>query len=181
MDRDELRDSYVKWLMGLVGLGDEYSMLAQYLFRREFYWSENTPHDENRAIYGKNLRREFLDDEVMDEFGPCRVLEMLVALAINCEKDIMQDDIYGDRTPLWFMEFLKNLNLEIYTNNNKAVIADLWTDVDRVMDVWLGKHYKKNGEGGLFPMPKVKNLPDQREVEIWYQLNSWLEIFEQEG
>ena len=92
---------------------------------------------------------------------------MMVALAIRCEEHIMGDQDIGDRTGLWFWGMIENLGLLSMTDTafNKR-------RVDEIIDIFLNREYKRNGEGGLFT---VKNHRDDlRTVEIWYQLMWYL-------
>ena len=123
--------------------------------------------DENRAESGMDLRWRFAYENRLSTVpscldGPCSVLEMMVALAIDCES-IMDDTRYGDRTGQWFWGMIANLGLGSMTDNNFDPEY-----VDEVVDRFLYREYEYNGKGGLF---KIRN-PDQdlREVEIWHQL-----------
>ena len=113
-----------------------------------------------------------------DMDAPCTVLEMLIALAIRCESDIMHDDACGDRTRLWFWEMIKNLGLIDYTDDaymyDKSGSFD--SEVNHIIDIFLERRYDKHGRGGAFPLRKYRTnyYSDQRKVEIWYQLSAWL-------
>jgi hypothetical protein len=127
--------------------------------------------DGNRAEDGMDLRYRFGDENSYDQAliatylddRPCSVLEMLIALAIRCEEQIMDDPDIGDRTGLWFGNMIYNLNL--HTMHNSDFDREY---VDEVIDIFLNRKYERDGRGGLFT---VKNAPrDLRDVEIWYQL-----------
>ena len=45
-------------------------------------------------------------------------------------------------------------------------------EADGGLDGFINRQYEANGEGGLFPLKGV--CEDQREVEIWYQMNAYL-------
>jgi hypothetical protein len=100
--------------------------------------------------------------------GPCSVLEMILALAIRCEENIMDDPLKGDRTKQWFWGMINNLGLDTMTdmNYNERFIDDC---VCR----FLNRDYEPDGRGGLFT---VRNCyEDLRNVEIWYQLLWYLD------
>jgi hypothetical protein len=100
--------------------------------------------------------------------GPCSVLEMMIALAIRCEENIMDDPLIGDRTRQWFWSMISSLGLSGMTDtrfDNKSV--------DRVLETFLDRDYKPNGEGGLFTIKRCEK--DLRKVEIWYQLLWYLD------
>ena len=44
--------------------------------------------------------------------------------------------------------------------------------VDYIINRFLNREYKPNGEGGLFTIRNTKR--DMRTVEIWYQLNEYI-------
>ena len=72
-----------------------------------------------------------------------------------------------DNTRQWFWDMLNNTRLEEYDNNNwnrKAVID--------IINMVIYRQYDYSGNGGLFPLRDPET--DQRRVEIWYQLASWL-------
>lgn len=80
----------------------------------------------------------------------------------------MEDPDLGDRTGQWFWNMIVSLGL--------GGMSDTRYDanyVDMVIDRFLRRQYKRNGEGGLFT---VEHHPqDMRTVEIWYQLAYYLD------
>ncbi len=78
--------------------------------------------------------------------------------------------------------------LSIPSINISAPIFEIGSldQVDMILDRMVERTYKRNGEGGLFPLrgPKccgdvlieegVYPLRDQRGVEIWYQMCDWM-------
>lgn len=161
---------YYIFLLEKVGLMESemraYSFLFHKLFNTEFKWTIDK--DENRAADGEDLRREFEEDVggLTDDYDPCNMLEMMVALACRCESDIMgvADE---DNTRQWFWDMLDNLGLSYYDNSRYNPVA-----VERILNRLIFRRYDKTGKGGLFPLHNPKS--DQREVEIWYQMGSWL-------
>lgn len=170
---------YFYWLLYKTGSKSKrYSELLDHLFYAEFI--PILPMDENRICDGTDLRQQFMEqnDCVIEQsylLSPCSILELMIALAIRCEIQIMSDDIYGDRTDVWFWEMINSLGLSGMTDDrfDSAYVDDvIWNFIDR--------EYESNGEGSLFT---VKNPPkDMRTVEIWYQmmffLNEYLQLHE---
>lgn len=178
-----IKADYFRWLCGLVeGITEDprtsYKGLLYTLFAKDFYCF--VANDSNRSSDGIYLRREYLeaikanDDEHGVEWtaltGPCRMLEMMIALAKRCEDDIMYDPKKKDRTRDWFFVMIKNLGLDIYTDANFDYLSQ--EQINRVLDTVIERTYTKKGEGGLFPLKEPKQ--DQRKVEIWFQLTAWL-------
>lgn len=152
-----------------------YKKLLRYLHDIPFEYSLEM--DENRADDGIRLRRRFAlylgwekDLRIVTDalHGPCSVLEMMAALAIRCEEDIMDDPQIGDRTGQWFWGMIRNLGI--------GSMSDDRFDEQRVSDAvtrLLNRDYESNGEGGLFT---VRHHPqDLRDVEIWRQMLWYLD------
>ena len=140
----------------------KYSRLLGKLYSIPFTWT--VKNDINRASDGTELRVNIIGDErAADELGPCRVLEMMIALAIRCETDIMQEKSQGNRTAIWFWTMIENLGLagmENYCFNESYIEA--------VVNKFLGRRYSRNGEGSIFFVNH--RTDDLRRVELWYQM-----------
>lgn len=179
MTKKEIEAMYFKWLCGIVydnrmSKGLSYLKLLKHLHNRPFIYIMEM--DENRYSDGEDLRDRFayecgLDTRtVYDTIGDhsCSILEMMVALSLRCEEQIMDNAVYGDRTSQWFWNMIESLGLSSMTNTryDKAY-------VDSVLDRFINREYKRNGEGGLFTIERPTK--DLREIEIWYQLHMYLE------
>lgn len=163
-----IKQEYFEWLYNLVcdnrySEGYSYKDLLSYLHDIEFTYTIRK--DSDRAEDGVDLRYRFMYDtghKFLDESleGPCSVLEMMVALAIRCEEQIMDDPRYGNRTAQWFWKMISNLGLN--------GMADGRFDeyyAEEAIDRFLNRDYEPNGSGGLFT---VRNCDyDLRYVEIW--------------
>lgn len=133
--------------------------------------------DENRYVDGTSLRYHFACDigqgdnsAVVKEVlaGPCTILEMMVALCDRMEESIMTSTYYGNRTGQWFKNMIKSLGLENQTNDHfdrEYVNLQLTNFLDR--------EYEPDGKGGLFTVPDCDE--DMRELEIWVQMNWYIE------
>ena len=129
----------------------------------EFVWRH--PMDENRAIDGLELRDDFEYEtgDYLDKTSglpsKCSMFEMLAALAIRCENQLMRDSLLGDRTSKWFFEFLDNLGLLDCDDR----------DVDYMVDVC---NAFLDGRKDLFPLKK-KGIKQKNE-QLWKQLMGYL-------
>lgn len=166
------REEYFNYLTDKISEGVvRHRSLLAYLFDRPFTWSYKIQTDANRAKDGKFLRDRYANETgdyllYSDRIEPCSVLEMLVALSIRIEEDIMAEP--GEEKPeKWFWEMIKNLGL--YPATDKVYREDL---VRGIVDNWLTRNYEPNGNGGLFPLHSAKK--DQRLVSIWDQMNFYL-------
>ena len=180
MTRAEVISEYFKWLSKLVcgrrySKQVSYSKLLMYLHDTDFRYS--IQRDQNRAENGIDLRYRFallLDQEessdVILEYldGPCSVLEMMVALSIRCEEDIMDDPNVGDRTGQWFWGMIVNLGLGSMTDSrfDRRYASD-------VVNRFLDREYAPDGRGGLFTIRNCDR--DLRDVEIWRQMCLYLD------
>lgn len=173
MTRDELNNKYFDWMCQLVckrkyTRGLSYRKLLSHLHGIDFEYTIDM--DGNRAEDGVNLRYRFGYERSYEETmiasyldnRPCSVLEMMVALAVRCEEQIMYDPDIGDRKGQWFWDMLYNLGLDFMDDSKYD--ADF---VDETVYRFLDRDYKRNGEGGLFV---INNDRDARSAEIWDQM-----------
>ena len=176
-----LEHRYFNWLYSKIGtLTDpnprhSHWLLAETLHNIPFWWS--VPNDDNRAVDGMQLRDAFCDEVGSLEgetfiFESCSVLEMLIALAARASYDT-DGLVPGMNTEEWFWLFMQNLGISARDMNDEQF--DLIRDtafIKGTIERLLGRKYKANGHGGLFPMVKPKS--DQRKVELAYQLAAYL-------
>lgn len=166
--RDEVVNDYFCWLVEIISNGSEqsYSMLLKQLFDTSFVYSLD--RDANRAHDGLDLRDRYSYEVGMDLdiSGPCSVLEMMVALSIRCETDVMYNPVAGDRTSIWFWLMIENLGL-IDMRNRVYDHAKVRT----VLMNFINRQYETDGKGGLFYVPGIKGMQNE---EIWYQMNTFL-------
>lgn len=178
--RDKINDEYFDWLFDLVckkrfSKQVSYRKLLVRLHNTDFRYVMT--RDRNRFEDGVSLRHRFIlhhDYEdayelIMESLdGPCSVLEMMIALGIRCEEDIMDDTRYENRAGQWFWGMITNLGLNSMTD---ARFDERF--VDDVVERFLDRNYAPDGKGGLF---RIRNCDeDLRKVEIWYQLLWYLD------
>lgn len=182
MTRNRLSDEYFNWLYNLVSENRyaehiSFRKLLMFLHEVEFTWLISK--DQNRAENGIDLRYRFAILEgyenendiewVLDVLdGPCSVLEMMVALALRCEEDIMDDPQMGNRTGQWFWNMIVSLGLgpAIDGRFDKRL-------AEAVVIRFLNRDYEPDGSGGLFTVRHADE--DMREIEIWHQLCVYLD------
>lgn len=174
MTRNELNDIYFNWMYELVSSDTRYAKKLSYrkllylLHSMEFTYTIDM--DGNRYEDGIDLRYRFgyennLPDAMIADYlddKPCSILEMLIALSIRLEEQIMDDPAIGDRTGEWFWNMIVNLGLHSMDDErfNRACAVDILTK-------FLNRDYERNGKGGLFTVHHCRE--DLRNVEIWYQ------------
>lgn len=139
--------------------------LLKVLHTTEFVWLLSG--DDNRAMDGKELRREFLlasdipDNMEWRTILGCSLLEMFIAFSRRTEFDTEM------KARKWFWEFMDNLKLTEFNDANFDPYK-----VDDILQEFIWRTYDDHGHGGMFPM--VNPHADQREVEIWYQFCDYL-------
>ena len=180
MIRNDIREEYFKWLYDTVCKNKHSDGISYVKLLRQLHDTEFTyliERDSDRAENGIELRYRFaitegyenVSRQVLNDLDdPCSVLEMMVALALSCEENIMDNTDYGDRTGQWFWSMIVSLGL--------GSVIDSRYDrryVDTVMNRFLNREYEPDGKGGLFT---IKNCEcDLRSIEIWVQLCWYLD------
>lgn len=114
----DVREQYFNWMYDMVFTkrAPSYVRLLRYLNSQEFTY--NIRLDGNRADDGLYLRYRFKQENHLRAVdvdrcltGKCSVLEMMVALCLRIEEDIMDDPVKGNRIHKWFHVMLKSLGL----------------------------------------------------------------------
>lgn len=173
--RKNIRARYFKWIVSLIFNDDvcNYSELLGVLNDIPFRYVLEM--DRNREMDGIALRYRFgyengiSGDDISAAIGndSCSVLEMMAALCLRCAEQIIDDDI---RTQLrtMFCDMLHSLGVDSQTDCHIDILA-----VQRAVERFLDRNYRKNGRGGLFTV----SFPDRdmRKIEIWYQMCLYLD------
>lgn len=176
-----IKNEYDNWLIDLTtdwcSSYGNYGRLMEFLHSIPFYSTVQVPLDENRGADGKDMRLRFVEDTVEYNYNhvylylndyEATMLEVMAALAIRCEENIMRDDDVGDRCDEWFYGMLCSSGLVACCDENFDE-----NEAKEIVDRILERKYSRNGKGGLFTL---SNPPkDLRKVEIWYQLLWYLD------
>lgn len=168
-DGSRINSEYFATLRDLIltDKGEEtYDLLIRDLYALNFY--AVLPRDENRGKDGMDLRARYMGNDSDYITGPCSVLEMMIALSQRMS-EIMFDPSVGDDTPRWFWEMIENLGLDF---NSDSRYSSIFTD--QTIRRFLDRKYDADGLGGLFPLEYPGEDIDQRDIEIWYQMQSYL-------
>ena len=172
MDRDDLKEEYFLWLCKFVGCNKRRKLL-RYLHSIDFAYT--IAMDGNRYEDGIDLRYRFGEEEhYPDKYiaawlddAQCSVLEMMVALADRLEVHIAGDPEFGDRTPRWFEDMLRSMDLWYMTDDCFDRDVARYA-INRMID----RQYNRNGAGGLFTLRRPAK--DMRRLEIWYQAMEYM-------
>lgn len=172
---------YLPWI-GRMVRGQDHQFLLETMGNVEFRWV--VTEDERRESDGRNVRRLFceekgLEAEAMVESLPASFLEVVLSLALEMDGLVAERP---DKMPVgvwtWFWEMMANVGLDRFDDIScqemgyRTARDRIERTCERVMD----RRYAANGRGGLFPMPgrRRREGEDQREVELWYQLNEYV-------
>ena len=169
-------DPYFQWLCKRVGIPKKmpYFRLAEELHRLIFRPGDAIETDRNRANDGLQLRVMFMErygasGSALNR-GPCTMFEFLIGLASRMSY-VMGSDDNELHTRHYFWKLVENLRLiKLSDQCYEELNGDFF--VSEATDRLLFRTYDYNGEGGLFPLKHCSK--DQRTVEIWYQMQSWL-------
>lgn len=168
-------DRYFTWLCEKIASKrdfNRFSRLLYSLYKKEFF--AKLASDENRIGDVATLRESYEDYAGYDSSDiptyEASVLELMITISER------MTIIMGDRNDNshWFWDILNNLMDENYENfdNNALKNDEFLSDVDIILDNFVNRRYDYYGFGGLFPL--TDPIRDQRKVEIWYQMQSYL-------
>ena len=175
----DLDQEYYEWLCSFtktkvnrqVKLIKTYEKLLEILHYHEFI--SLVPHDENRIEDGLSLRWRFSNEKGV-KYNPtdrCSILEMLVALSLRCEEQIMDDPEIGNRTSHWFWLMVRNMGLFKYSDDKFK--SNTTKIIEEKIDRFVNREYNQDGKGGLFIIDNCKYA--LRKLEIWYQMCWYLD------
>jgi len=116
----------------------------------------------NRAMDGLELRQEYETRyKVPALLGNCTILEVLIALAKRIAFMTSDSAEEEDDVGYWFWRMIDNLGM-----TNKDEINE------HILTIWMERRFKFNGEGSPFPLRKCDK--NQTNIEIWYQMQSYM-------
>lgn len=171
---EELREDYLRWLEPQLGgeyntEGKTYWGLIHLMFDTPFFFVESIPLDENRLQDGLELRVYFANENrltprTMQRLGPGSFLEVLIGLSRRLAFAA------GGDAPGWAWELLSNLELNRLTD---PLTPARQRKAQEIMHVAMAREYLPDGTGGFFPLAWPDG--DQTQVEIWYQMNAFVE------
>ena len=185
----KVKDSYFNYLMCLISsdtinAAQDYYNLCLLFFETPF--TILNPMDENREGDGSELRDHWLDnmkvnDRLKTEYAndllttPISMLEVLVALCVRVEKQILADPNRPYMASVLFWDIIDNLVKygtfgSAYTKASDILTDEKWCSfVEDAMKASIKKvlqrTYHEDGRGGLFPLPDSKT--NQRKLDMW--------------
>lgn len=136
-----------------------YNLLLNKLYSENY--APRLNRDINRALDGLQLREFYCSDDMDD--SPCSLLEMCIALSgrFDGNAGFDPDEVYDN---FWIL--MKNIGLDYYSDDRYSE-REVWG----ILKILQDRTYDFSGRGGLFPLKRPKK--DQRNVEIWDQMQAW--------
>lgn len=173
-----VEEIYFTWLTDRVDFdfgrstGASYRGLMEILHEKEFVWL--VPNDDNRLEDAMALRHQFLEETGITNPGnllmgvpPLSVLEVILGLSLRCAFN------GGGYPPHWAWRLIENLDLH---NMSDPITRRKAERIEDILETFIYRNYEPDGVGGLFPLTHPND--DQRKVEIWYQMNAYLDELE---
>jgi hypothetical protein len=161
-------DAYFEWLISQINSPSTHTY--QDLFGRmhmtDFLWV--IEFDDNRVQDGLDLRDEFFDGRKFEARTNSRtdiisMLELLVSLSRRVAFTA------GGDPGTWAWQLIKNLNLHRFYD---PINLEAMTKVDEILYSIIWRGYRYSGKGGFFPLRHPEE--DQRKVELWTQMNAYV-------
>jgi len=168
---------YIDWLYSQISENNpnnsDYHFLINYLHKTPF--RSSVEMDLNRVDDGLGLRYMFdmhegfsnLDCDITDE---CSALEVLIALAMRMEFGLLGSE-YEMTVSQCFWVMMINLDID-YADDFAWFDDFVEGDVVKKVDIWLDREFDIRGNGSIFP--QSCDTFDQREEELWDQMNTYL-------
>lgn len=166
---------YFQWLCELVRADgeDSYILLCKRLHETPFI--PKVDRDENRAMDGMQLRERYESRNgcfrYLEKLGPCSIFEMMIALAERMDYELSSCDDDEVKLDIYFWEMIRNLELDGFTDEKYCAYTDDYF-IGECLNRFVHRSYMRNGKYGLFPLRCPKG--DQRQVEIWLQMNAYI-------
>lgn len=172
----ELRDSYEYWLFVLVEskrTDQAHSIFLDWLHHH--YFEPKLRLDENREGDGRSLRDRFESESNFIDYSPlhtvrCSWLELLIGLADRI--NYIMSDHPKSSISHWFWIMVDNVGFQILPTDHPDFKISEKTN-EMLLDRLTNRMYGSDGTGGLFPLKKAKI--NQRNVEMWYQMQAWIQ------
>lgn len=155
---------YYEWLVSQITIPNNktYLELFERMHNFEFIWI--VPNDDNRIQDGFDLRSEFFNGSRQRLINKkASFLEVLIGLSRHVAFT------GGGNSGVWAWKLIKNLRLNRMSD---PLIGEQIAKVDDILDTVIWRTYSKSGQGGFFPLKQ--NPSDQTKIEIWYQMNAYI-------
>lgn len=153
---------YLDYLEPMIGATVPMRDLTTFMFEKDFVWL--IANDDNRIADGLDIRYEWCERKGLEiDSTSCSFLEVLIGISRRMSF-MMSEPPEG-----WAWQLLINLGLHRMYD---PMLYKMKQDTDAILDRVIWRTYGSDGEGGFFPLSNPQK--DQKEVEIWYQMDSYI-------
>lgn len=165
-------EPYFKWLITLIefppNFDETFDQLLDYLYNKEFVWLISG--DDNRVQDGKDLRTEFMYKfDIPNDFPELEFKSYISVLEVMIAISRILEFVAGGEAPAWAWRLIDNLGLNHFYD---PLNEDKLNGVNEIVESLIWRTYDRSGKGGFFPL--VFPQEDQTKIEIWYQLNAYV-------
>lgn len=158
-------NAYFDWLVSQIDIpkGKSYDGLLGRLHLWEFAWL--VPGDNNRYQDALDLRSEYLSINPSSYiiYKLVSVLEVTIALSRRVAF------IAENTQEYWAWCLIKNVGL---ARKSDPLTSTQIQTIDQILHNLVWRQYNHDGTGGFFPLKET--IQDQTKVEIWYQMNAYV-------
>lgn len=171
--RNRASDGYFSWLCNKVGVfyGGPHETAVKLMWQlHSIDFEYSIVNDINRIKDGLMLRERYMEEAKVDGdwSWPCSVFEVLIGLARRFSEEVLGDDSPGEELlNKWFWQMIKNLGLMKFARGNYDK-----GECCIIISRWISRRFEADGSGSPFPLRHPEE--DQRKVEIWQQICSYL-------
>lgn len=166
---EKAHQAYLDWLAKHITPNRQrnFDELFRIMHEKEFVYV--IANDDSRMQDAHDVRLDYFREfqvkpyVTTDVLGPISVLEILIALSKRMS--FMTIATPGDLA--WGL--LQNLELNGYSGRVSRRQAE---EIDDILERLIWRQYTPDGQGGFFPLAWPEE--DQRSIELWYQMATYL-------
>lgn len=172
MTQHQTNSEYFDWLVSQIKIAGKlrrtYNELFSFLYNHEFVCVIS--RDENRVQDARDLRDYFSGGRKTrtPDLEYVSVLEMIIAISRRIAF------VAGGSSKEWAWILIENLGLEQF---HDPLTHHYVPAVKNIIQNLLARTYRSDGYGGFFPLNYPKE--DQTKIEIWHQLNEYVNEIQQ--
>jgi hypothetical protein len=165
---------YFEWLVAQIEIANTktYDELFERMHNTEFVWM--VPNDDNRVQDGLDLRTEFLNENHKKYATKILVVDIVFKKGVSMLEVVVS---LSRRVAFTAGGAPRNWAWNLIDNAQLRKMFDPLTDqkrekIEEILEALIWRTYKYDGQGGFFPLNYPKE--DQTKVEIWYQMNAYV-------
>lgn len=185
--------SYFQWLCDLIicdKADKSYYSLCKLLYDKKFI--VKIARDENRMVDGWQFKQDYINycnntigvvvdmeehSKILAEEqqfkNSCSILEMIMGISKRMAFELAEFETGDLDFPIYFWEIIQNLGLDKYDDEAFGEnYMKFKIEAEDIIKKLNDRKYNRDGSGGMFPIQG--ECKDQRKVEIWYQMQTYI-------